>query len=140
MKRIIFAIVAVCIASLMFAGLAVASKTSAVEGQMGEAAMGESSHQMAAHALNVDQIRELQKLLNDKGYDAGEANGTIGPSTTAAIKNFQFDNQLVSTGTPDAETLRLLSPDPEKQEFFGLAPEYGEHKEMMSPEPKKMDY
>lgn len=148
MKRIVFTLATVCVASLMFAGLAVATKTSTVEGQLGGTAMTESSHQMTEHSLNTNQISELQKLLNDKGYNVGEPDGMMGPSTTAAIQKFQLDNKLTSTGTPDAETLRLLSPDPKKQEFFGLAPEYGEHKEMKTPEseemmeetPKKMGY
>ena len=100
--------------------------------------MGATTQEMAAQPLNVDQISELQKLLNDRGYNVGEPDGMIGSSTTEALRQFQLDNQLTNSGTPDPETLRLLSPDAEKQEFFGLAPEYGEQKEMMAPESKKM--
>ncbi len=140
MKRTIYTTAMVAIASLMLAGLAVGSGmgakdagTSAVEGHMGGAAM-----EMATQHLDMNQVRELQKLLNDQGYNVGVPDGVIGSSTTEAIRQFQLDNQLTNTGEPDPETLRMLSPDAEKQEFFGLAPEYGEQKEMMQPDSKKM--
>lgn len=140
MKRTIYTTAMVSIASLMLAGLAMGSGmgakdvgTSAVEGHMGGEAMG-----MAAQQLDMNQVRELQKLLNDQGYNVGVPDGVIGSSTTEALRQFQLDNNLANSGTPDAETLRLLSPDAEKQEFFGLAPEYGEQKEMMEDAPKKM--
>lgn len=145
MKRTIFPTATVFIASMLLAGLAMgsgtdakASGTSAVEGHMGGAAMATTHQQVVAQSLDVKQIHELQRLLNSQGYNSGVPDGIIGPITTAAVKKSQLDNKLTSTGSPDAETLRLLSPDPDKQEFFGLAPEYGEQKEMMVPESKKM--
>lgn len=140
MKRTIYTAAMVSVASLMLAGLAMGSgmgakdaETSAVESHMGGEAMG-----MATQHLDMNQVRELQKLLNDQGYNVGVPDGIIGSSTTEALRQFQLDNQLTNSGMPDPETLRLLSPDAEKQEFFGLAPEYGEQKEMMEPESKKM--
>ena len=142
MKRTIYTTVMVSMATLLLAGLAMGSGmdakdagTSAVEGHMGA-----TTHEMAAQPLNAAQISELQRLLNGQGYNVGEPNGIIGSSTTEAIRQFQTHNQLTSSGTPDPETLRRLSPDAEKQEFFGLAPEYGEQEGMMEEAPKKLDY
>ena len=142
MKRTIYTTAMVSIASLLLAGLAMGSGMDAKDA--GTAAvedhMGATTHEMAAQPLNADQVSELQKLLNDQGYIVGEPDGMIGSSTTEAIRQFQTDNQLTSSGIPDPETLRLLSPDAEKQEFFGLAPEYGEKEGMMEEAPKKLDY
>lgn len=145
MKKTIFTTATVFVASLLLAGLAMgsgtdakASGTTAVEGHMGDATMAASHQQVAAHPLSVTQIRELQKLLNDQGYNAGVSDGIIGPNTTAAIRQFQLDSKLTSSGIPDSEMLRLLSPDAKKQEFFGLAPEFGEQRDMMTPESDKM--
>ena len=145
MKRTLFTTATIFTSSLLFAGLAVGSGmgsksggTMAGEGHMSGTAMGAESQHMAAQPLDENQIREMQKLLNQHGYSIGEPDGIIGPSTTAALRQFQLDNNLVNNGVANQETLRLLSPDPEKQEFFGLAPEYGEHKGMEKPEPGEM--
>ena len=139
MKRAIFTTATVFISSMLLAGLAVGSgvgaktsDTSAVESDIGGEAMAASHEQMAAQPLDMNQVRELQKLLNDQGYNIGVDDGIIGDGTTAAIRQYQLDNGLANSGTPDEATLRHLSPDTEKQEFFGVAPEYGEQNEMMN--------
>jgi peptidoglycan hydrolase-like protein with peptidoglycan-binding domain len=69
----------------------------------------------------------------------------MSPDTTEAIRQFQTDEGLAATGTPDQQTLRTLAPSSDQQEFFGLSPEFGEteglmeHKEM-EPEQKKSLY
>jgi membrane-bound lytic murein transglycosylase B len=42
-----------------------------------------------AQALGTAGIRELQRLLNRLGYNAGRADGQVGPSTRAAIRAFE---------------------------------------------------
>jgi peptidoglycan hydrolase-like protein with peptidoglycan-binding domain len=49
-------------------------------------------------------VRAAQQALRDKGFDAGPADGKMGPKTTAALKEFQQKNNLTVTGTLDAET------------------------------------
>lgn len=78
----------------------------------------------AAVSLDKDQIRHLQRLLQNNGYDVGEESGIIGPETASAIRQFQEDQGLTVTGVPDQETLRALASSPEEQEYFGLAPEF----------------
>ncbi|MEO1661353.1 MAG: peptidoglycan-binding protein [Pseudomonadota bacterium] len=58
------------------------------------------------------QIRALQNVLNGLGYAAGPADGVAGAGTRTAIRAFQADNGLATTGTVDAalvETLNTLT-------------------------------
>ncbi|MDO4453909.1 MAG: peptidoglycan-binding domain-containing protein [Eubacteriales bacterium] len=47
---------------------------------------------------NTAAVQKVQETLNQKGYDAGFADGIFGPSTEAAIKNYQKDHVLLETG------------------------------------------
>lgn len=85
--------------------------------------------EMAAMSLNSSQVRELQKLLNEKGFDAGQVDGIIGPRTQHALSEFQKSEGIAATGNPDRATLQALATDAKTQEFFGVSPEFGE-KEM----------
>lgn len=44
------------------------------------------------------QIREVQELLHDLGYEPGEIEGHMGQQTRKAIRNFQKSHQLKSDG------------------------------------------
>jgi len=129
MKRIVLLATITFIASLFSAGQVFGagqtqwgSEGTQMEKQSG--AVSESKG-VAALELNRDQVRELQKILNDKGYEAGTVDGIIGPKTTNAISDFQKSEGLASTGKADEETLRALAPSTEQQEFFGLSPAFG---------------
>lgn len=102
--------------------------------------MGESQ-KMGMHSLDHNQVREMQKILSQKGHDAGPADGLMGPKTKRALRSFQESEGLAVTGQPDKDTLQALAPDAETQEFFGLSPEYGEEgmqkKEMMQDQMEK---
>jgi peptidoglycan hydrolase-like protein with peptidoglycan-binding domain len=54
-----------------------------------------------------------------------------------AIREFQKAEGLTVTGIPDQETLRSLVTDAKTQEFFGLAPEFGEKEQGMEPKPEE---
>ncbi|MBM3343157.1 MAG: lytic murein transglycosylase [Betaproteobacteria bacterium] len=63
--------------------------------------------------LSRAERREVQRLLNERGFDVGTPDGLIGPRTQAAIKAFQEKNGL--TGPPRAggkllEALRRGKP------------------------------
>jgi murein L,D-transpeptidase YcbB/YkuD len=84
-----------------------------------------NQEQLQVQQLNRMQIREMQHLLNLQGYTISSSESdSIGRETTAAISNFQRDEGLAVTGTPNQETLRTLAPSSNQQEFFGLAPEF----------------
>jgi len=73
--------------------------------------------------LNRSQVQEMQRILAEKGFDPGDADGYIGTETQEAIREFQRSEDLAATGNPNETTLRALA-SPEKHEFFGLAPEF----------------
>jgi len=58
--------------------------------------------------LSRAERRELQRLLNNKGYDVGKADGIIGSRTRAAIEAFQLENGLPVDGHPGQKVLRAL--------------------------------
>ncbi|MFO1313925.1 MAG: peptidoglycan-binding domain-containing protein [Burkholderiales bacterium] len=61
-------------------------------------------------AMNGDtSVMNAQNALNSQGYDAGRADGVMGPNTRAAITRFQADHNLPQTGTLDAPTLNALN-------------------------------
>jgi len=58
--------------------------------------------------LTRDERRELQELLNRRGYNTGEPNGRIGPKTRAAVRDFQASVGLVPDGFASAAILARL--------------------------------
>jgi peptidoglycan hydrolase-like protein with peptidoglycan-binding domain len=75
----------------------------------------------------------LQKILTEKGYNAGTVDGIIGPNTQQALRGFQESQGLAATGKPDQDTLQALAPDARTQEIFGLSPEFGEDSMQQAP-------
>jgi peptidoglycan hydrolase-like protein with peptidoglycan-binding domain len=59
--------------------------------------------------VSSDDIREAQQKLNEQGYNAGTPDGKIGPHTRAAIRKYQKDKNLSTTGTLDEGTLSHLN-------------------------------
>ena len=57
--------------------------------------------------MSKDIIATLQKMLNDKGYEAGEPDGLMGRGTRNALDKFQRENNL-ATGGITYETLKAL--------------------------------
>lgn len=107
------------------------------QGMTLDTAAMEHTEETATKILRTEQIREMQTLLKDRGYEVGEVNGQINPETTRALEEFQKDRGLAVTGTPTRETLRALSLSSAQQEFFGLSPQFGEMEDM--PAHKKIE-
>ena len=55
-----------------------------------------------------DQVKSLQKALQDKGMDPGPIDGILGPKTQAALRSFHRDKKLPETGRMDNDTLAKL--------------------------------
>jgi membrane-bound lytic murein transglycosylase B len=51
-----------------------------------------------ADALSFEQMFELQKALNARGFDAGEPDGLPGLKTQAAVRTYQLSRQLNADG------------------------------------------
>lgn len=59
-------------------------------------------------ALTAAENRELQERLTAAGFDAGGADGKIGPKTMAAIRAFQRNAGLPPDGYPSLDVLKRL--------------------------------
>ena len=46
----------------------------------------------------VSQVRQVQTMLSELGYDIGGADGSVGPKTRSAIISFERSNSLPETG------------------------------------------
>ena len=76
-----------------------------------EAAGGEpvASFGEAAPAAGGDRVvLDAQRTLSRLGYYRGPATGILDPRTVDAIKTFQSENGLPTTGVPDATTRKAL--------------------------------
>lgn len=54
-------------------------------------------------------VQHAQNALNSQGYNAGSADGRMGPATRSAIMKFQADRNLPQTGALDDPTLNALN-------------------------------
>ena len=61
--------------------------------------------------LTEQDRRAVQRLLNEKGFDAGPADGQWGPKSRRALKAFQTRAGLSQSGVPDEATLAALGLD-----------------------------
>ena len=53
-------------------------------------------------------VQEIQRRLTSLGYDAGPADGLIGPRTRNAIRSFQRDMSITEDGAPSSKLLEAL--------------------------------
>jgi lytic murein transglycosylase len=58
--------------------------------------------------LSRDERRELQELLNRRGFDTGEPNGRLGAKARAAVRDFQSSIGMVPDGFASATILAKL--------------------------------
>jgi len=67
-----------------------------------------SSPPTAQNGKPVAQIKHVQNLLSNLGYDAGGSDGAIGPKTRDAIMKFEHANSLPKTGRINSELVNRL--------------------------------
>ncbi|MBS3805588.1 MAG: lytic murein transglycosylase [Oleiphilaceae bacterium] len=58
--------------------------------------------------LSRNKIQELQETLGQKGFKTGKADGILGPTTRAAIRDYQQRRDLIADGYPDTELFAAL--------------------------------
>ena len=59
-------------------------------------------------AFDLEDVREAQMALKNRGYDPGEMNGMVSSQTQDAIRRFQMANGLPITGRLDQQTQAAL--------------------------------
>jgi hypothetical protein len=58
--------------------------------------------------LSKDDLKAIQSLLNNSGFDAGTPDGAWGSGSKRAMRAFQESKGLDVTGAPDEASLRAL--------------------------------
>ncbi|HVY56988.1 MAG TPA: peptidoglycan-binding domain-containing protein [Xanthobacteraceae bacterium] len=58
--------------------------------------------------LNQSQVRQIQQALDKKGFSVGRTDGKWGPETEAALRKFQEDQKMSSSGQLDDQTIGAL--------------------------------
>ena len=58
--------------------------------------------------LQREEVRELQSLLNARGFNAGDADGIAGPATAQAVRQFQQAEHLPADGFATQALLQRL--------------------------------
>lgn len=58
--------------------------------------------------LSSNQIRQAQQALDQKGFNAGRADGKLGPETKQALQSFQQSQGLQVTGQLNQQTMAKL--------------------------------
>jgi membrane-bound lytic murein transglycosylase B len=58
--------------------------------------------------LNLDEVKDLQRLLVKRGYEVGEVDGRLGAATRASVKAMQSKLGLPADSWPTAELLERL--------------------------------
>mgnify|MGYP002760872232 CR=1 FL=1 len=66
--------------------------------------------------LAIAQVRQIQQTLNQRGHNAGQVDGRIGPATRAALRAFQIEQDLPADGYPDPQTLAALGIEREDKQ------------------------
>ncbi len=85
--------------------------TSAPSGTTSAPSVGSTSksgRSMDGGAGSSEQVKAVQKALQDKGMDPGPIDGVMGPKTMAALKAFQKDQTLTESGRLDDQTREKL--------------------------------
>jgi membrane-bound lytic murein transglycosylase B len=80
--------------------LAVAQMAQQLEG--GAALVAQAGE---AGALSTAQVKSLQQALNELGFDAGPADGQLGPLTKTALRLYQSAQRLPADGYPAPSVL-----------------------------------
>ncbi len=55
-----------------------------------------------------ERLMDVQTLLNELGYDSGDVDGYMGSMTATAVKGFQGDNELQTTGIVTDDLITAL--------------------------------
>ncbi|MEX0759816.1 MAG: peptidoglycan-binding domain-containing protein, partial [Tistlia sp.] len=81
-----------------------------VDGRLSGELVAHVQGKTSAGAVIEDRptTRSVQAALNERGYDAGPADGIMGTKTRDAIRTFQSDASLPLSGTISKETLVAL--------------------------------
>ncbi len=78
--------------------------------------------------ISPSQVRLIEQALNQRGYDAGNVDGSWDVQTTQGLYNFQQAIGLAPTGQINPRTMQALGLGQQgagSQQFYGISPPYG---------------
>ena len=76
--------------------------------RQGWAAVPSSRREVVPLQMDAGRIKDLQTMLDQQGFSAGEVDGLWGPNTAAALRRFQAAKGLQASGRFDQATLAAL--------------------------------
>jgi peptidoglycan hydrolase-like protein with peptidoglycan-binding domain len=82
-------------------------------------AWGANFPEGAPAVRNRNDVRKMQRTLQDRGHYRGEVDGVFGLRTQASIRGFQKAENLPVTGQLDPQTADRLGVSPEAREDTG---------------------
>lgn len=68
-----------------------------------------NAHYLIRKGNRGQDVKDIQKMLNSRGYDCGTTDGIFGKNTEKAVRSFQKDNNLVIDGIVGKNTLEKLT-------------------------------
>ena len=71
---------------------------------------------MIQHGSSGADVRRLQRMLERRGFDVGQADGVFGAKTSAAVEAFQTKRGLQVDGIVGPKTMEALNWNRAKQE------------------------
>ncbi len=63
---------------------------------------------MMMQSVSPDVVQDIQRNLQDRGYDVGQVDGMWGRRTAQALRSFQRDQDIQASGRIDQRTLAAL--------------------------------
>jgi peptidoglycan hydrolase-like protein with peptidoglycan-binding domain len=97
-------------ASIVAAAILVGFAPPAYTQQQPQSQQPQDSSQQESVPVLVRKITviEIQRKLNDEGFNVGQADGDWGPQTESALKNYQQQHGMSATGQLDPATLEAM--------------------------------
>ena len=108
MKRILM--VTIAASAFAFSALAMNQQQSGMSHDISSdsPAVARQRNTFSPVLVTREVVTRIQQALNEKGFNAGQADGVWGPRTVAAIENFQRTNNLKADGQLDDRTMAAL--------------------------------
>jgi len=102
-------------ATLLLSGCLVEDEKLETEGRSepttGQPAVTEKKQPAVTEKILIrgnDEVKSIQSVLNNLGYDAGPADGIMGSKTREAIRLYQQDHDLPVTGKLNSDSKKIL--------------------------------
>jgi peptidoglycan hydrolase-like protein with peptidoglycan-binding domain len=108
MKRVILAAVATAVFCVPVLAQQGTTESQAQDRQQSRAQVANTAGQISPRRFSERQVGKIQQALDDREFKSGKVDGSWGPETEAALKDFQNWAMLSPTGEVDSISIALL--------------------------------